>query len=95
MIKKYNVQKNEEELKKFFVDMKEADNNVDLYLDTIEESGVDLALEIYKFGIAFTRLAVMNSVGVDDFIQTVLAMYERMGGVIEDEDNVTTSHNVH
>jgi len=99
MVRKYAVDKNEDEMEQFLSDMKEAENHVDKYIDAIEASGKDVALEIYKCGLAFARLAVRNNVVVGNFINTSLAIYHNMGGKIEDEkvkqDNLSPRETVH
>lgn len=100
MTKKYKVDKTEEEMTKFFESLHEMDKTVDAHLDMLVANGVDLPLEMYKYGVSFARLAVLNDVKVDHFINTVLTMYERMGGVVnfdeilKDRDNLTTRKNV-
>ena len=94
MAKKYKVNKNEAEMEQFHKDMREADEQVDAFLDELEKSNDDLSLTIYKYGIAFARMAVANEVDVDKFIYTCLTMYERMGGKVEEGDTVTDGYEV-
>ena len=92
----------EEEQKEFdegmrahYKKMKEIANTINEFIDKQDtENSEEFSLNLYKYALAFARVAVTNDVDMETYMSTCMDMYLRMGGNI-DEDIVTPSHSVH
>ena len=93
MVKKVEISMKEAEA--MMAELKEIEEKVDTLIEDVEKTNVDMAVEMYKYGVMFARFAVLNDVPFEHFIKTSVLMYDRMGGKLEiEEDKVTDSHSV-